>query len=121
MVIEGAFLMGFLQKGSSTSSQSHPRLTNWIRLLNGSQTLGRGRGFWAGFLLIVVLAGLYPAFTDAWAVGNTAYFFCWIFMALGLSLIWGYSGALSFGQTAFSELPVMRMASSRSISALNTV
>jgi len=28
----------------------------------------------------------------------------WVFMALGLSLIWGYSGILSFGQTAFFGL-----------------
>jgi branched-chain amino acid transport system permease protein len=37
-------------------------------------------------------------------VGNTAYFFTWTFMAMGLSLIWGHGGTLSFGQTAFFGL-----------------
>ena len=43
----------------------------------------------------------YPLVTEPYTVGNTAYFFIWIFMALGLCLIWGYGGMLSFGQTAF--------------------
>ena len=43
----------------------------------------------------------YPLLADGYTVGNIVYFFTWIFMALGLSLIWGYGGALSFGQTAF--------------------
>lgn len=78
-----------------------PRGPYWLRLVNGPQTLGRGRVFWSGFFLTILFAALYPSFVDGWTVGNTAYFFCWVFMALGLSLIWGYSGALSFGQTAF--------------------
>jgi branched-chain amino acid transport system permease protein len=40
-------------------------------------------------------------FADGYDVGNNVYFFNWVFMALGLSLIWGYGGTLSFGQTAF--------------------
>ncbi len=68
------------------------------------QTLGRGPAFWAGFLGVLALAVAYPWFADGYTVGNTAYFFCWVFMALGLCLIWGYGGALSFGQTAFFGL-----------------
>lgn len=72
-----------------------------LRLLNGPQTLGNGRGFWIGFLVLVVVAAIYPAFADAYSVGNFAYFFIWTFMALGLCLMWGYGGMMSFGQTFF--------------------
>lgn len=70
----------------------------------GPQTLGRGPLFWAGFLLVLALAAAYPLVSDGYTVGNIAYFFTWCFMALGLCLIWGYGGALSFGQTAFFGL-----------------
>lgn len=76
----------------------------WLSRLEGPQTMGRGRAFWAAFGLVVLAAALYPMFTDGWTVGNTAYFFVWTFMAMGLGLIWGYAGALSFGQTAFFGL-----------------
>lgn len=54
--------------------------------------------------MVVLLAAAYPLVTDPYTVGNTIYFFNWVFMALGLCLIWGYGGALSFGQTAFFGL-----------------
>ncbi|HVY07617.1 MAG TPA: branched-chain amino acid ABC transporter permease [Burkholderiales bacterium] len=44
---------------------------------------------------------VYPAFADSYSVGNTAYLLAWVFMALGLCLLWGYAGMLSFGQTFF--------------------
>jgi urea transport system permease protein len=72
-----------------------------LRLLEGPQTLGRGPVFWTVFALAVIGGFIYPQFADGYTVGNVAYFFTWIFMALGLSLLWGYGGALSFGQTAF--------------------
>lgn len=72
-----------------------------LALIQGPQTLGRGRGFWTGFAVVLALACAYPMFADSYDVGNNVYFFNWLFMALGLSLIWGYGGALSFGQTAF--------------------
>ncbi|UHC20126.1 ABC transporter permease (plasmid) [Methylobacterium currus] len=75
-----------------------------LRRLEGPQTLGRGPAFWAAFSGLLALAVAYPWFADGYTVGNTAYFFCWVFMALGLCLIWGYGGALSFGQTAFFGL-----------------
>jgi len=70
----------------------------------GPQTLGRGPVFWCVVLAVVLLAAAYPLTTDGYTVGNIAYFFTWCFMALGLCLIWGYGGALSFGQTAFFGL-----------------
>ena len=71
-----------------------------LRRLEGPQTLGRGPWFWSGFVILLVLAAAYPVLQDAYTVGNTIYFFLWVFMALGLCLIWGYGGILSFGQTA---------------------
>lgn len=79
-------------------------LSRFFHRLEGPQTLGRGPAFWIGFLLVLIGACLYPQFSDGYTVGNTVYFFTWIFMALGLSLIWGYGGSLSFGQTAFFGL-----------------
>lgn len=72
-----------------------------LRRLEGPQTLGRGRGFWSLFALVLAGALAYPLFSDGYTVGNTVYFFVWVFIALSLSLIWGYGGSLSFGQTAF--------------------
>ena len=71
------------------------------RLLNGPQTLGNGRGFWACACLVLLAALVYPVFADPYDVGNFAYFLIWVFMALGLCLMWGYGGMLSFGQTFF--------------------
>jgi len=75
-----------------------------LTLLDGPQTLGGGPLFWTAFAAIVVAAALIPQFVNAFAVSNLTYFLLWVFMALGLSLIWGYAGILSFGQTAFFGL-----------------
>ncbi|NTF33864.1 branched-chain amino acid ABC transporter permease [Rhizobium skierniewicense] len=76
-------------------------LSKTFGLLEGPQTLGHGKPFWTVFLVVLTLACAYPMFADGYDVGNNVYFFNWVFMALGLSLIWGYGGTLSFGQTAF--------------------
>jgi branched-chain amino acid transport system permease protein len=70
-------------------------------LLNGPQTLGNGRGFWTCFVAVLVVALVYPGFSDPYSVGNVAYLLIFTLMALGLSLMWGYTGMFSFGQTAF--------------------
>ena len=77
-----------------------PGLLRLLARLEGPQTLGRGPWFWLGFAAVVLAAAAYPLAEDSYTVGNTIYFFNWVFMALGLCLIWGYGGALSFGQTA---------------------
>lgn len=79
-------------------------LAVWLSRLEGPQTIGRGRGFWISMALAVFAALIYPLFVDGWTVGNTAYFLVWTFMAMGLGVIWGYAGSLSFGQTAFFGL-----------------
>ena len=76
-------------------------MANWFARFNGPQTLGNGPGFWLGFLVILLVLVALPFFADDYLVNNMGYFFIWVFMAMGLSLLWGYTGILSFGQTAF--------------------
>jgi len=75
-----------------------------LSLVNGPQTFGNSRTFWLCALVAVLLTAGYPVIADSYTVGNLAYFGIWVFMALGLCLIWGYGGMLSFGQTAFFGL-----------------
>src|SRR4029078_9106622 len=72
-----------------------------LKLLNGPQTSGNTRGFWFCALLVLVATLIYPVFAGSYSGGNTAYLLAWVFMALGLCLLWGYGGMLSFGQTFF--------------------
>ena len=72
-----------------------------LTMINGAQTAGNGRVFWLCFLVVLAIALAYPAVADSYDVGNFAYFLIWVFMALGLCLMWGYCGMLSFGQTFF--------------------
>lgn len=76
-------------------------MLNLLRPLNGPQTLGNGRAFWIAFGVVLAVVLAYPFIADAYTVGNIAYLLLWVFMALGLSLMWGYGGILSFGQTFF--------------------
>ncbi|MEH2493444.1 branched-chain amino acid ABC transporter permease [Bradyrhizobium sp. AZCC 2230] len=74
---------------------------SFFRRLEGPQTVGHGPAFWSLFAVVMMIALAYPLFSDGYTVGNTVYFFVWVFIALSLCLIWGYGGSLSFGQTAF--------------------
>ncbi|WP_411910498.1 branched-chain amino acid ABC transporter permease [Mesorhizobium sp. CA13] len=76
-------------------------LSRIFKRFEGPQTMGRGPVFWSLFGLVLVAALVYPLSADGYDVGNNIYFLNWTFMALGLSVIWGYGGSLSFGQTAF--------------------
>ncbi|BDG02493.1 ABC transporter permease subunit [Anaeromyxobacter oryzae] len=69
--------------------------------LNGPQDLGRGGAFWIVFA--VVAAGLlaFPIGGSPFLLSNLANFFVYVPMGLGLALLWGYGGILSFGQGAF--------------------
>jgi urea transport system permease protein len=72
-----------------------------FKLINGPQTLGTDRRFWLPFVVVLAVVLAYPMFADAYDVGNMAYLLIWVFMAMGLCLVWGYGGILSFGQTLF--------------------
>lgn len=69
--------------------------------INGRQTLGNGPWFWSFLTTMAILAFFVPAFVSSYRTTELAYYLLWVFMALGLSLMWGYGGILSFGQTAF--------------------
>jgi urea transport system permease protein len=72
-----------------------------LHLLNGPHDIGRGPLFWAGMVLLAAAFLAYPAIGSAFSATNVAYYLLNIPMALGLSLLWGYGGVLSFGQVAF--------------------
>ncbi len=72
-----------------------------LGLLNGPHDIGRTRPAWAALALLACAFLAYPFFTSAFGATNVAYYLLNIPMALGLSLLWGYGGVLSFGQVAF--------------------
>jgi len=69
--------------------------------LEGPNTVGNSRQFWAGFLVAVVALAAYPLLTSSYQVGRVTLFFVYTFLGLSLSVVWGYAGVLSFGQVVF--------------------
>jgi ABC-type branched-subunit amino acid transport system permease subunit len=69
--------------------------------LDGPQTVFNGPVFWAIAVLVVLGFAIYPAMAGAFVASNLAAFLLNLPLALGLSLLWGYGGVLSFGQVAF--------------------
>jgi ABC-type branched-subunit amino acid transport system permease subunit len=63
--------------------------------------MGRGVPFWVGFIAIVTVLALCPEFLRRYDIINFSNFLISGFLALSLSLIWGYCGILSLGQAAF--------------------
>jgi branched-chain amino acid transport system permease protein len=72
-----------------------------LRLLGGPEDIGQSRWFWLGFALLIVFFAAQPLWISEFASSNVAYYFSNIPMALGLCLLWGYCGVLSFGQVAY--------------------
>ena len=72
-----------------------------LALLNGPHDIGRTRPAWAALALLACGFLAYPLVASAFGATNVAYYLLNIPMALGLSLLWGYGGVLSFGQVAF--------------------
>lgn len=71
------------------------------RLLTGPEDIGQTRWFWLGFAAFVIFLAWYPAAMTEFQATNMAYYLLNIPLALGLCLLWGYCGVLSFGQVAF--------------------
>ena len=67
----------------------------------GPNTIGNSRGFWIGFTTALAVAFAYPLFVSSYQAGNTALFLLYAILALSLSVVWGYTGVLSFGQVVF--------------------
>ena len=83
------------------NSSSHSKLDKYLGPLNGPQTMGRRLPFWLGFITIIVLLALAPEYLRRYDIINFSNFLISGFLALSLSLIWGYCGVLSLGQAAF--------------------
>lgn len=71
------------------------------RALNGPQELGTSPAFWGAVGLCTVGLFVYPVVGSTFALSSLASFFLFVPMGLGLGLLWGYHGVLSFGQAAF--------------------
>lgn len=69
--------------------------------LNGPQTLENSAMFWVVFILVWVLLFVQPFYGGQFQASSFSLFFLYVPMTLGLSLLWGSSGILSFGQVAF--------------------
>jgi ABC-type branched-subunit amino acid transport system permease subunit len=75
--------------------------TGFWRVLNGPQELGRGWVFWCLFAIVAFGLLAYPVVGSVFALSNLANFCLYVPLGLGLALLWGYNGVLSFGQSAF--------------------
>lgn len=69
--------------------------------LDGPQTLFNGWPFWGVASALIATLLLYPLVGSPFGASNLSSFFLNIPLALGLALLWGYCGVLSFGQVAF--------------------
>ena len=72
-----------------------------VRLISGGADIGRSRLFWIGFGVVVLLFLLYPTQTSAFRVSNVSFYLLNIPLGLGMALLWGYCGVLSFGHVAY--------------------
>jgi branched-chain amino acid transport system permease protein len=72
-----------------------------LQLLTGPEDIGKSGLFWAGFAAACLFFFVYPRWISEFEATNIAYYLLNVPMALGLSLLWGYCGVLSFGQVAY--------------------
>lgn len=76
-------------------------MKRYFHLLNGPNTIGNTPISWVVFCAVAIFFLVYPSFGSRFTASNIALFALYIPIALGLSLLWGYCGVLSFGQMAF--------------------
>ena len=72
-----------------------------LDLITGPEDIGQSTLFWVCFCAAIVGFVLYPSQVSEFRASNVAYYMLNIPMALGLCLLWGYCGVLSFGQVAY--------------------
>ena len=72
-----------------------------LALITGPEDIGQSRLFWTalGVGIVYFLAG--PLWMSEFEASNVAFYMLNLPMALGLCLLWGYCGVLSFGQVAY--------------------
>jgi ABC-type branched-subunit amino acid transport system permease subunit len=73
----------------------------FLRLLTGREDIGGSGPFWAVFVVACLFFLAYPMEITEFEASNVAFYLLNVPMALGLSLLWGYCGVLSFGQVAY--------------------
>jgi ABC-type branched-subunit amino acid transport system permease subunit len=74
----------------------------WLwRTLNGPEDIGRTPLFWLGAAAVLAALLLLPLYATEFQASNSAYYLLNIPLALGLAMLWGYCGILSFGQVAY--------------------
>lgn len=71
--------------------------------LEGPNTYGNSALFWVAFTIAMLGLAAYPfsPTTSQFDILTTTQYFSLAFLALSLSIVWGYTGVLSFGQVAF--------------------
>src|SRR5690349_157029 len=72
-----------------------------LALLNGPEDIGRSVWFWLVAGGVTLALFLLPTYASDFQASNTAFYLLNIPMALGLCMLWGYCGILSFGQVAY--------------------
>lgn len=72
-----------------------------FKLIGGDADIGASKTFWIGFIIVVILFALYPTQVSEFRASNVAYYLLNIPLALGMALLWGYCGVLSFGHVAY--------------------
>lgn len=73
-------------------------------ILPTARVAHRGRALLVTRILPWIAASLLPLVLDGSTTSNLAYSLIWAFGAIGLAVMWGHAGILSFGQTAFFGL-----------------
>ena len=72
-----------------------------LHLVAGEADIGRSRLFWVGLAVAILLFLLYPTQASAFRASNVAYYLLNVPLGLGMALLWGYCGVLSFGHVAY--------------------
>lgn len=72
-----------------------------LHLITGDADIGTSKTFWIGFVSTVILFALYPTQVSEFRASNVSYYLLNIPLALGMALLWGYCGVLSFGHVAY--------------------
>ncbi len=72
-----------------------------VRLIGGDADIGQSRIFWIAFGVVILLLLLYPTQTSPFRASNVAFYLLNVPLGLGMALLWGYCGVLSFGHVAY--------------------
>jgi branched-chain amino acid transport system permease protein len=84
----------------TTEDNRRPGLLRALRL-DGPLTFFNGLAYWFVVALTIAALLVYPSVGSTFVISNLTSFYLNLPLALGLALLWGYAGILSFGQMAF--------------------